>query len=112
MVVEEYERGNETLSGVQRKYYIKGKSTLSRWVKEYSISNTLPKQVRVEMKGESSRKDTKIKELEDQVMRLKEALADETLGKKCVEAEFLAWKRIAGEVESSKIEKKSQNIRP
>ncbi len=112
MVVDEYERGSENISAIQRKYHITGGSTLSSWLRKYGKSSTYPTEVRIEMKGESMRKDAKIKDLEKQLKQLKEVLADEVLGRKCVEAEFLAWKHLLGEKESTKIEKKSQNIMP
>lgn len=110
MVVTEYETGSNSLLSVQKKYYIAGGNTLRNWINKYSKSESLPQKVNIEMKGESLRKDVKISELEKQVKQLKEALADETLGKKCVEAEFLAWKRLAGDDVRINVEKKSRNI--
>lgn len=66
---------------IQRRYGIKGGSTVSKWIKQLGKNHLLNKIVRVEMKGE---KDY-TKELEKEIKKLKEALADAYLAKDCAE---------------------------
>lgn len=112
MLVEEYDSGTESMSSIQKKYYIKGKCTLSNWIKKYGKPRVLPEIVKVTMDNEYHMKESKIKALEARVSQLEKALADEHLAKKCVEAEFQAHKEILGEIVISEVEKKSPNIKP
>jgi transposase-like protein len=75
-VVEEIENG-ANFGVVRRRYGIKGGSTIQNWVKELGKNHLLNKIVRIEMKGEKDR----VKELEEEVRRLKLALADATMAK-------------------------------
>lgn len=75
-VVSEIEKG-ASFESTRRRYGIKGGATLQRWVKEFGKNHLLNKIVRVEMKGEKDR----VKELEEEVKRLKIALADATMAK-------------------------------
>ena len=111
MLVDEYESGIESMSSIQKKYYINGKCTLSNWIKKYGKHRALPAVVKVTMDNEYDMKESKIKELEARVSQLEKALADEYLAKKCVEAEFQAHKEILSEVVVSEVEKKSPNIK-
>lgn len=64
-----------------RRYGIKGSATVPGWIKQFGKNHLLNKIVRVEMKGEKDR----TKELEKEVKKLKEALADAYLAKECAE---------------------------
>jgi len=75
-VVQEIEKG-ASFGQIRRRYGIKGGSTIQCWVKEFGKNHLLNKIVRVEMKGEKDR----VKELEEEVKRLKLALADATMAK-------------------------------
>lgn len=112
MLVEEYESGTKSLGRIQRKYYIKGHSTLSNWVKKYGVNRYLPPKIKVIMDNEYYMKESKMKELQQRIIKLEKALADEYLEKKCIAAEYQAYKEIQGELESSQVEKKSLNIEP
>ena len=72
-VVNEIEEGK--VSGfweVQRKYGIKGGNTVRRWLVKFGRDHLLNKIVRVETMRERDR----VKKLQDEVSRLKHALAD------------------------------------
>jgi len=80
-VVREVEEEGMGIKAIQRRYGIKGGSTVSRWLKQFGKNHLLNKVVRVEMKGEKDR----TKELEKEIKKLKEALADAYLAKECAE---------------------------
>ena len=72
-VVREYEAGEyENLAGVRRKYGITGAGTVERWLKRHGKAHLMKKVIRVESPGEGDR----LKELEREVKRLKEALGE------------------------------------
>ena len=75
-VVNEVEKG-ASFGEVRRRYGIQGGGTVQNWVKAFGKNHLLNKIVRVEMKGEKDR----VKELEEEVRRLKLALADATMAK-------------------------------
>lgn len=75
-VVGEVEKGASFIE-VRRRYGIQGGNTVQKWIKEFGKNHLLNKIVRVEMKGEKDR----VKELEEEVKRLKIALADATMAK-------------------------------
>ena len=83
-VIEEVESGRLTVSQARRKYGIKADSTIPYWIKRRGKLDLLPKIVRVEKPNERSR----IKELEEQVRRLKEALADSHVRELITETQF------------------------
>ena len=64
------------------KYNIKGGSTIQNWAKKYGNFNLLNKIVIVKKLGEFDR----IKEMKDEIRRLKEALADTVLDRKIAES--------------------------
>lgn len=80
-VVKEVEEEGIGILAVQRRYGIKGGSTVNNWIKQLGKNHLLNKIVRVEMKGEKDR----TKELEKEIKKLKEALADAYLAKECAE---------------------------
>jgi transposase-like protein len=75
-VVREVEKG-ASFGEVRRRYDIKGGNTIQKWVKQFGKDHLLNKIVRIEMKGEKDR----VKELEEEVKRLKIALAEATMAK-------------------------------
>ena|SRR5436190_21094025 len=76
-VVQEIEKEGLTFQTVRRRYGIKGGGTIQRWLLAYGKNHLLNQIVRIEMKGEKDR----VKELEEEVKRLKLALADATMAK-------------------------------
>lgn len=79
-IVREIEEGLG-LDEARRRYGIKGLSTIQCWVRKFGKDHLLNKIVRIEMKGEKDR----IRELEKEVRKLKEALADAYMSKECAE---------------------------
>lgn len=73
MVVSEYEKEGVSLSFLKRKYGINGSATIQKWIKLLGKNKLLNKVVRVEKVGERDR----LKELEKENKRLKEALGAE-----------------------------------
>lgn len=72
-VVREFEAGEyPSVEAVRRKYGIAGTTTVSGWLKRYGKAHLMKKVIRVEAPGEGDR----LKELEREVKRLKEALGD------------------------------------
>ena len=80
-VVKEIEEEGLGICEAARRYGIKGGSTIQNWVKQLGKNHLLNKIVRVEMKGEKDR----AKELENEIKRLKIALADATMEKHALE---------------------------
>jgi transposase-like protein len=80
-VVKEVEEEGLGVSAVQRRYGIRGADTVNNWIKQFGKNHLLNKIVRVEMKGEKDR----TKELEKEIKKLKQALADAYLAKECAE---------------------------
>jgi transposase len=75
-VVGEVEKG-AGFAELRRRYDIRGGNTIQQWVKQFGKNHLLNKIVRIEMKGEKDR----VKELEEEVKRLKIALAEATMAK-------------------------------
>lgn len=85
-VVEELENGRfASISEANSHYGIKGSETVKNWLQHYGRNHLCPKVVRVEKIDEKN----KIRELEKQVRRLKEALG-QTQAEKVIGDEFLA----------------------
>jgi transposase-like protein len=80
-VVNEIEKEGLDRGEVMRRYGITGGGTIRKWLIKFGKDHLLNKVVRIEMKGEKDR----VKELEDQVRKLKIALADATLQKGALE---------------------------
>jgi transposase-like protein len=70
-VVRELEAGSVAFDAVAMKYGIKGKTTVSRWVRQYG-NGTRGKVIRVEKPGELN----ELKRLTERVRKLESALAD------------------------------------
>lgn len=71
MVVKEYESG-KGVTYLMSKYGIKGGSTISSWVKEFGKFESIPIRITVEKHDEV----TRVKALEEEIKKLKLALAD------------------------------------
>ena len=80
-IVKEIEEEGVTIQQTARRYGIKGGSTIQKWIKQLGKNHLLTKIIRVEMKGEKDR----TKELEKEITKLKEALADAYLARDCAE---------------------------
>jgi len=80
-VVREIEEEGLTLDAAARRYGIKGGQTISNWVKKFGKYHLLSKIVRIETMEEIDR----IKELEAENKKLKIALADSMMEKRCLE---------------------------
>ncbi|MBC7867703.1 MAG: transposase [Gloeobacteraceae cyanobacterium ES-bin-316] len=80
-VVREIEEEGLGISEAARRYGIKGGQTIQKWIKQFGKNHLLNKIIRVEMKGEKDR----TKELEQEIKKLKEALADAYLAKDAAE---------------------------
>lgn len=82
-VVKEIEEGL-TISEVRRKYGIPGGDTIQQWIKRKGKLVLLSKVIRVEKPDEKAR----IKELERQIRKLKESLADTQVRYLLAETQF------------------------
>jgi transposase len=80
-IVKEIEEEGVTIQQTAHRYGIKGGSTIQKWIKQLGKNHLLTKIIRVEMKGEKDR----TKELEKEITKLKEALADAYLARDCAE---------------------------
>lgn len=79
-VVEELENGS-AISFLQKKYGIRGADTIQNWVKSLGRYHLLNKTVRIETMDEKDR----LKQLEAENRKLREALADSIIANKCLE---------------------------
>jgi transposase len=80
-VVKEIEEEGLTFEAAARRYGIKGGQTISNWIKKFGRYHLLSKIVRVETMEEKDR----IKQLEQENRKLKIALADSMMEKRCLE---------------------------
>jgi len=71
-VIGKYEEGKMTRNELSESYGIKGGATLNQWLRKYGKYELLNRVVRVEKPNEKDR----LKELEKENKKLKEALAD------------------------------------
>lgn len=107
-VVREYEAGGHaSISAVGRKYGITGLGTIKRWLKRYGKGHLMKKLIRVEAPGEGDR----LKELEREVRRLKEALGEAHLDLQLGEAYLRIACRRAGEEDVEAFKKKCDGKR-
>ena len=83
-VVAEVEEGRLTCAEAQRKYGIKGVSTIRLWLKRMGKLDLLRTIIRVEKPNEKDR----IKELERQIRQLKESLAETQVRYLLAESQF------------------------
>ncbi|CAN5535038.1 hypothetical protein BH10BAC4_BH10BAC4_26020 [soil metagenome] len=80
-VVQEIEEEGLLIQEASRRYGIKGSSTVRKWVVKFGRSHLLNKLMRVETMEEKDR----IKQLEKEIKKLKMALSDTTMEKRCLE---------------------------
>lgn len=80
-VVKEIEEEGMSISEANRRYGITGGHTVQKWLKVLGRSHLLNTVIRVEMKTEQDR----LLELEQEVKKLKLALADAYLARDCAE---------------------------
>ena len=80
-VVRELEEEGLTIKDAARRYGIKGGQTVSNWLKKYGKYHLLNKMVRIETMDEKDR----IKQLEEENKKLKIALADSVMARRCLE---------------------------
>jgi transposase InsO family protein len=94
-VVEELERGVVTVSEAQRRYGIRHRATISSWRRKYGNYEVITKMVRVVMKSEK-----------DRIRELEEALADEKIRNRLLQAELEIYQeKLKGE---DKVKKKAR----
>lgn len=80
-VVKEIEEDGILISVMQRRYDIRGGETIQRWIRKFGKTHLLNQIIRIETMEEKDR----IKQLEEEIKRLKLALADSLLAKDCLE---------------------------
>lgn len=80
-VVREIEEEGLHIEQVRRRYAIGGSDTVQKWVRKFGKNHLLKKVVRIETMDEKDR----INQLEQEIKRLKLALADSVLAQKCLE---------------------------
>jgi transposase len=80
-VVDEIEQEGLLIQEASRRYGIKGGTTVRKWVIKFGKHHLLNKLMRVETMEEKDR----IKELESENKKLKVALADSMMEKRCLE---------------------------
>jgi len=79
-VIKEIEEGKYSIGAAQKIYDIGSTDTIYRWLKENGKNHLIGKVIRVEMKGEKDR----LKELERENKRLKEAMSDMVMENRCL----------------------------
>ena len=80
-IVREIEEEGLHIEQVKRRYGIRGAGTIQNWVRKFGKNHLLKKVVRIETMDEKDR----IKQLEQEIKKLKMALADSVLAQKCLE---------------------------
>ena len=80
-VVRELEEEGLTVKAAQRRYGIKGNHTIQGWIRKFGKYHLLDKIVRVETMEEKDQ----IKKMQEEIQRLKMALADSLMAQKCLE---------------------------
>jgi transposase-like protein len=79
--VREFEDEGLSIAQLSRRYKIKGGGTVKNWVIKYGNNDLLNKIVRIEMKDEKDR----VKELEEELKRVKLKLADTVMHRDLLE---------------------------
>jgi|SRR5690349_13554703 transposase-like protein len=80
-VIREMEEQGLTKAEISRKYGIKGVGTVHKWICKFGKNNLLNKNIRIETMEEKDR----LKQLQEEVKRLKLALADSLLAQRSLE---------------------------
>jgi transposase len=81
-VVREIEEEGLTIEAAKRRYGIGGGQTIQRWMRKFGKYHLLEKIIRIESMEEKD----KVKKMQDEIRKLKEALADSMMAQKCLEA--------------------------
>ncbi|MCG2420531.1 hypothetical protein K8089_16030 [Aequorivita sp. F47161] len=81
-VLKDIESNHLSFGEAMLKYNIKGRSTIQNWAKKYGNFSLLNKIVIMKKPGEIDR----LKEMKNEIRRLKEALADTVLDRKIAES--------------------------
>ena len=80
-VVREIEMEGLTVLMARRRYGIKGAETIQKWIRKFGKHQLLGKIVRVETMEEKDQ----LKKMQEEIRRLKIALADSLMAQKCLE---------------------------
>lgn len=80
-VIREIEQEGISMEAVKRKYGIKGAMTVQTWLRKFGKTQLLNQVIRIETMDEKDR----IKGLEDEIKKLKLALADSLLAQRSLE---------------------------
>ena len=80
-IIREMEEEGLTKAEVSKKYGIKGTRTVHQWIRKFGKNNLLNKNIRIETMEEKDR----IKQLQEEVKKLKLALADSLLAQRSLE---------------------------
>jgi len=83
-VIKDIEEKDLTVAEARRIYDIKGCVTIPSWLRKYGKEYLLPKQIRVEMRGEKDR----LKKLEEEKKAMESAIAKLTLQNQVYESMF------------------------
>jgi len=81
-VVREIEEEGLTILAARRRYGIGGSHTIERWIRKFGKHHLLGKIVRIETMEEKDQ----IKKMQEEILKLKLALADSLMAQKCLEA--------------------------
>jgi transposase len=79
-IVNEIEEG-ASISLIQRKYGIKGGETIQKWMRKFGKNHLLSKVIKIQTVEERDQ----LKAMQEEIKRLKTALADAYLEKRCLE---------------------------
>lgn len=80
-VVREVEEQGLTIESAKRRYGIKGAHTIQGWIRKFGKYHLLGKIVRIETMEEKDQ----IKKMQEEIRKLKMALADSLMAQKCLE---------------------------
>ena len=80
-VIGELEQTGATLDWLRKKYDIRGSETIQNWLRKFGKSHLINQVIRIETMEEKDR----IKELENEIKKLKLALADSLLAQRSLE---------------------------
>lgn len=83
-IVEEYENGKYSLSELQKRYGIGGKTTISKWIRKMGKNKLLGKQVIVMDENEKSES----KRLREEIKDLQKVIADQKIEVLALESLF------------------------
>lgn len=81
MVVHQIEQEGCSIGVIQRRYGIGGSATIQRWIRRFGKTHLLNQVIRIETMDETDQ----LKSLQEEVKRLKVALADSMLAQRCLE---------------------------